>query len=312
MASDLGPVVQSALLRSELVRLRKERGLTQQTVAGDLEWSPSKLIRVEGGGSSITKVDLDALLSIYGVTSESQRERLQSLNRGAKERSWWDSYRDVSAAYLNYIGFEAGSSFIRQFQIGFIPGLLQTRDYAGVVTAVGSVDPKQVDQFVELRLRRQSKLAEREAKPYQYFVIDEAVIRRHVGIKVDRTIMPEQLRSIADRAERDDLVTVRVIPFTSGAHPGLFDSFTLLEFEGGRLPDVLYLEAAREEFRMIAENDPRAPKYAEDFEELLDDALSPESSIELMRSVAEEMSLAWPLTGGADNAVSRETRFRPF
>jgi hypothetical protein len=64
-----------------------------------------------------------------------------------------------------------------------------------------------------------------------------------------------------------------------------------LEFEGGRLPDVLYLEAAREEFRMIAENDPRAAKYAEDFEELLDDALSEERSIELMRGVAEEMSL---------------------
>jgi transcriptional regulator with XRE-family HTH domain len=292
MASDQGPVVQSALLRSELVRLRKEKELTQQQVASDLEWSPSKLIRVEGGGSSITKVDLDALLSIYDVTAESQRERLHSLNRGAKERGWWDSYRDhVSPAYLNYIGFEAGSSFIRQFQIGFIPGLLQTPAYARVVTGVGSVDPKEVDRFVELRLRRQSKLAQREAKPYTYFVIDEAVIRRHVGIKVDRTIMPEQLLSIADRAEQDDLLTVRVIPFTSGAHPGLFDTFTLLEFEGGRLPDVLYLEAAREEFRMIAENDPRAAKYAEDFEELLSDALSPESSIELLRSVAQEMSL---------------------
>lgn len=293
MDSDQGPVVQSALLRGELVRLRKAGELTQQQVASDLEWSPSKLIRVEGGASSITKVDLDALLSKYGVSSESQRERLQSLNRGAKERGWWDRYRDhVSAAYLNYIGFEAGASFIRQFQIGFIPGLLQTPEYARVVTAVGSVDPKEVDQFVELRLQRQLKLAQRAAKPRQYFVIDEAVIRRHVGIKTSRAIMPEQLRSIVDRAEQDNLVTVRVIPFTSGAHPGLFDTFTLLEFEGGRLPDVLYLEAAREDFRMIAENDPRAAKYAEDFEELLDDALSPERSIELMRAVAEEMSLA--------------------
>ena len=89
MAADQGPVVQSALLRSELVRLRKERGLTQQQVARELEWSASKLIRVEGGASSITKVDLDALLSKYGVTSESHRERLQSLNRAAKERGWW-------------------------------------------------------------------------------------------------------------------------------------------------------------------------------------------------------------------------------
>ena len=92
-------------------------------------------------------------------------------------------------------------------------------------------DPKEFDPIVELRLRRRSELAQRETKPRQYFIIDEAVIRRHVGIKKDRTIMPNQLRSIAERAEQDDLVTVRVIPFQSGAHPGLFDSFTLLEFE---------------------------------------------------------------------------------
>ena len=259
MASDQGPVVQSALLRRELVRLRRERGLTQQQVASNLDWSASKVIRVEGGGSSITKVDLDALLSQYGVRSAAEREGLQTLNRGARERGWWESYKeDLSPAYLNYIGFEAGAAFIRQFQIGFIPGLLQTREYARVVTAVGSVDPKEVDKFVELRLRRQQELAQRESRPQQYFVIDEAVIRRHVGIKTSRAIMPAQLRSIADRAERDGRLTVRVIPFASGAHPGMFDTFTLLEFDG-QLPDVLYLEAAREDYRMVAENDPQRP-----------------------------------------------------
>ena len=107
--------------------MRRESGLTQEQVAAELEWSPSKLIRVEGGRSSITKVDLDALLTKYGVTSESTRERLQPLNRGARERGWWDKYRDdVSPTYLNYVGFEAGAAFIRQFQSGFLPGLLQT------------------------------------------------------------------------------------------------------------------------------------------------------------------------------------------
>ncbi len=140
MANDQGPVVQSALLRNELVRLRKESGLTQEQVAAELEWSPSKLIRVEGGRNSITKVDLDALLSRYGVTSESRREQLQALNRGARERAWWDDYKaDVSPTYLSYVGFEAGAAFIRQFQSGFLPGLLQTADYAEAVT-VNSVE----------------------------------------------------------------------------------------------------------------------------------------------------------------------------
>src|SRR6266700_7222719 len=131
MASDQGPVVQSAVLRSELVRLRKERGLTQEHVAKNLEWSPSKLIRVEGGRSSITKVDLDALLARYGVTSESHRDKLHALNKGARERAWWDDFRgDINSTYLNYVGYEAGATFIRQFQATSIPGLLQTPEYA--------------------------------------------------------------------------------------------------------------------------------------------------------------------------------------
>lgn len=289
MASDQGPVIQSALLRTELVRLRKERGLTQQQVADAMEWSPSKLIRVEGGGSSITKVDLDALLTEYGVTSESQRDRLQALNRGAKEPGWWDAYKnDVSAEYLSYVGFEAGAAVIRQFQMGFIPGLLQTADYAEVVTAVGQVDPSKVSLLVRLRMQRQSELAQRSTPPRQYFVVDEGVIRRHVGIKRNRAIMPNQLRSIADRAERDSSLTVRIIPFDAGAHPGLIDPFTLLEFEAG-LSDILFLDANRSAV-MISGDDPRVAGYAEDFEELLGDALSAEESIKLMRSVAEEMS----------------------
>lgn len=290
VATDQGPVVQSAQLRGELVRLRKESGLTQEQVAADLEWSPSKLIRVEGGRSSITKVDLDALLAKYGVTSESTRERLQTLNRGARERAWWDSYREGnSSTYLNYVGFEAGAAFIRQFQSGFLPGLLQTADYAEAVT-VNSVDAIRVAAIVGLRLKRQSELAQREPRPRQYYVVDEAVIRRRVGIAKDPAIMPTQLRSIADAAERDDLITVRVIPFEAGAHRGLSGPFTLLEFEGG-LPDVLYIDAGRGEFAsMVVGNEPQVSEYRYDFELLLEDALPADKSTELIRDVAEGMS----------------------
>jgi transcriptional regulator with XRE-family HTH domain len=290
MANDQGPVVQSALLRAELVRLRRESGMTQEQVASQLEWSPSKLIRVEGGRSSITKVDLDALLSRYGVTSESTRERLQIQNRGARERGWWDKYRDdVSPTYLNYVGFEAGAAFIRQFQSGFLPGLLQTARYAEAVT-VNSVDAVRVAAIVGLRLQRQSELALRDPRPRQYYVVDEAVIRRHVGIAKDPNIMPSQLREIADKAEQDDLVTVRVIPFEAGAHRGLYGPFTLLEFDGG-LSDLLYIDAGRAEFAsMVQGDDPRVAEYRDDFELLLEDAMSAEKSIDLIRGVAEEMS----------------------
>jgi len=278
------------MLRGELVRLRRESGLTQEQVAADLEWSPSKLIRVEGGRSSITKVDLDALLARYGVTSESTRERLQLLNRGARERGWWDKYRDdVAQPYLTYVGFEAGAAFVREYESSFLPGLLQTADYAEAVT-VNSVDAVRVAAIVGLRLQRQSELAQRDPRPRQYYVVDEAVVRRHVGIAKSPDIMPDQLRRIADEAEQDELVTFRVIPFGAGAHLGLYGPFTLLEFDGG-LPDVLYIDAGRGEFAsMVMGDDPRVTEYRDDFELLLEDALSADKSIELIRRVAEEMS----------------------
>src|SRR5260370_13492225 len=110
--------------------------------------------------------------------------------------------------------------------------MLQSREYADAVTRK-AVDPDRVDEaqinsVVDLRIQRQTELAQRAVPPRRYYVVDEAVIRRHIGISTDPMIMPRQLRSIADRVEQDELITVRVIPFSSGAHPGLPGPFTLL------------------------------------------------------------------------------------
>jgi hypothetical protein len=153
-----------------------------------------------------------------------------------------------------------------------------------------SVNAARVKPIVELRLQRQRELAQRSPQPRRYYVVDEAVIRRHVGISKDPAIMPNQLRAIADGVERNDLVTLRIMPFAAGAHRGLSGPFTLLEFEGG-LPDVLYIDADRGAFAsMVSGNDQRVAEYRDDFETLLGDALSADKSIDLMRHVAEEMS----------------------
>lgn len=288
MASDQGPIVQSALLRTELVRLRKENGMTQEQVARSLEWSPSKLIRVEGGKNAITRTDLQALLNTYNVTSESRQERLQSLARGAREPAWWNAYRgEFDDTFLNFVGYSAGASFIRHYHGAVIPGLLQTADYADVL-ATGMVSQSAQAFGVKLRLQRQRELAKRQEPPRQYYVLDEAVIRRHVGVRIDPAIMPTQLAHIADSAEHDDHLTIRVMPFTYGAHMGIHGPFTVLEFEGG-LGDVLFLEGRTGNSLMVTGDDPRISEYRDSFESLFEEALPAEKSIELIREAAEEL-----------------------
>ncbi len=294
MGVDQGPTVQSAALRGELLRLRKERALTQEEVAADLDWSPSKLIRIEGGHSQITKVDLDALLSLYGVTSKADRNRLQELNRKARSRGWWAAYRgEVPSEYLKYVGYEAGASSIRQFPGGVIPGLLQTREYAEALTK-GAVETDQVDPVVDLRMRRQAELAQREPPPRRTYVLDEAVIRRRVGGGSDRSIMPAQLRFIVDRAAQDKNTTIRLVPFDAGALPVLSGPFTLLEF-AGNVPDRVYRDPGQGELANTQTDEETVSEYARDFANLLDLALTEDESIEFIRKVAEDMKL--PLAG---------------
>jgi Domain of unknown function (DUF5753) len=131
-------------------------------------------------------------------------------------------------------------------------------------------------------------LAQRLSPPRQYYVIDEAVIRRHIGLAKDPAIMPAQLRHIADKAEGEGLITIRVIPFSAGAHAGLMGPFTMMEFDG-ELPDILYLDAGRGAIAIIS-NDPRVAEYRDDFEGLIEKALPAGDSIELIRSAAEDMS----------------------
>jgi transcriptional regulator with XRE-family HTH domain len=289
MAADEGPVVQGEVLRSDLIRLRKAKGLTQEEVARNRGWRTSKLIRIEGGSDSITEAELSGLLLLYDVTAEAERERLRILSRGALEVGWWIAYRDeISAPYLNYVGYEAGTTFVRQFPGSVIPGLLQTAEYADALTA-SALDHAQLTAVVGLRLQRQAELAARSVPPRQYYVLDESVIRRHVGIERDRAIMPAQLGHIADMTVHSDLITVRVVPFQAGAHAGLSGPFTLLEFDGG-LPDLLYLDTGQGEFAYTTSDRPRVAEYADKFELIVDRALPERESIDFIRRAAGEMS----------------------
>lgn len=287
--SDQGPVVERELLVGELQRLRKAKALTQGDVARGLEWSQAKLMRIEGGRQSITRTDLEALLRLYQVEDQGEIDRLVELSRGSRRTPWWAKYNNtgIDPDFLRLVGFEAGCSEIRQSQNGTIPGLLQMRDYAEAVTGFVLRDPSRVSAVVDLRMERKRRLWERDKPPRQTYVLDESLIRRHIGVGTDAGIMPAQLRHLIELAGREE-VRIYVVPFSKGAHQGLEGPFMLFSFEDA-LDDILYRENVR---TVNAEYGDVVDAYNIRFEELMEETLTQQESLDLILSVAEQMERA--------------------
>jgi transcriptional regulator with XRE-family HTH domain len=239
-----GPTVHRRRLRGELRRARSEAGRTQREVAQAMDWSLSKLIRIESGAVSVSTTDLKALLDHYGVSDRQEVERLVELAQAGKDRrGWWSTYRDaVSQQYLTFLAHEDAASSIQQFEPLLVPGLLQTEAYARtVLQALAQTAPsKRIDDWVDLRMKRQD-LLERDPLPELLFVLDEAVLRRPVG---GPDMMRAQLNKLQQLAERPN-ITIEVVPFSAGAHPGMKGSFVILELPDAYENDVLFLENSR-------------------------------------------------------------------
>jgi transcriptional regulator with XRE-family HTH domain len=291
----LGPVVQRRLLVRELKTLRHRAGKSQEEVAGSLEWSPSKLIRVEGGLVGISRTDLEALLRCYGVEDRDRLDELASLARGARAKGWWSDFDISDKAYQTYVGYESGASSIKVSQGLLVPGLLQTVDYARGVTPTYTLQGE-AEFVVGLREERQKRVFERA--PEQHHIIDEAVIRRHVG-----DAMPGQLRHLIEVSQQPE-VTIQIMPFKAGPHVGMKGPFVLLSFDTG-LEDVLYMESARRGDLLIASpegetvsgggGDPTVdrtgaiPEYLDGFEQMAKMALGPQQSQEFIGQVIDDL-----------------------
>ena len=290
MAEVQGSAIQRGRLTRELRRIRKDSGMTQEQVAAEIEWSLSKLIRIEGGGVSISVSDLRSLLALYQIADEGQVEELVALARAARQRSWFTAFRDItSPQYVTFVGYEAAASIIRQFEPTLIPGQLQTEEYARAVTLEYAAD--RVDKLVEIRIRRQELLE--EPRRLFFFILDEAAIRRQVGAPTNPGIMRRQLRKLIETARQPN-ITLEIVPFSAGVHPGMKGSFTVLEFAGDD-EDILYLENARgggsNPSALLTGEDPQILQHRVAFERLREQSLGPKKSIELIAEVAESMTL---------------------
>lgn len=282
----LSPVVQRRRLRTELRRARLDAGLTQEQVATAMDWSLSKLIRIETGTVGISTNDLKAILAHYKITDDRRTAELLALSRGARERSWWNAYRDVSPRLIQLIEYESASFIIRNFQPMLIPGLLQTEEYAAAM--IRNLTPQatahEVDTGVEMRMKRQQLLLQSEM-PLMFFIMDEAAVRRLVGGK---EAMRRQIQRLLGESEKPT-VTIEVVPFSAGEHPGMQGPFMLFEFPDAADDDALYLEGPSES-RWNRDDPEEISSYRERFEALRGLSLGPQGSIDFLRLLIGELA----------------------
>jgi transcriptional regulator with XRE-family HTH domain len=281
------PLVQRRRLRVELKKARQTSGLTQDQVAGEMDWSLSKIIRIESASSGISANDLKALLQLYGVKDPGQVDSLVALARAARERSWWSAYRDVAPQpLLQLTEYESAAQVIRQFESMFVPGILQTEDYARAVIDnyyEEGLSSNQLRALVELRTRRQDVI-DAEYPPTFHFILDEAAIRRLVG---GPSIMRRQLRRLIEVADKPN-ISLEVIPFSAGLHPGMKGPFEIIEFADPSDSEIVYLESPRGD--IFSDVPEETSKYREDFARLGKASLGPQGSLARIAKVADEMS----------------------
>lgn len=227
--------------RRLMVELRQARdGLkqTQREVAEALEWSTSKLIRIENGSVGISVTDLRALLLHYGVTEQVHVERLVGMARASKKSMWWHEFREyLPQQFATFLGLEASASTIRQFQGLLVPGLLQSQSYIQTLQSLGEPGEDEIRRQSEIRARRQ-EIININNGPETFFIVDEAALHRKVG---DGTVMREQLLKLKEVTERPN-VSIQVMPFSAGVHKGMKGSFEILEFSAEPDDYALLLE----------------------------------------------------------------------
>jgi transcriptional regulator with XRE-family HTH domain len=230
-----GPTVLRIVLGAHLRRLRESRRITAKQAAAAIRASESKISRIELGRNAIREIDVLDLLTLYGVGPE-DREQLLTLAEQANKPGWWHRYHDILPEWFQaYVGMEEAARSIRVYEPQFIPGLLQTEEYAAAVFALGDFPIEDAERHVVLRKERQRRF--REGKLKLWVIVDEAALRRPVA---DPGVQIEQLRYLRKQSSTPAL-TLQVVPYGVGGHaaPG---GFSILRFADRELPDVVYVE----------------------------------------------------------------------
>jgi transcriptional regulator with XRE-family HTH domain len=273
--SNSSPTVAQRRLARALRNLRAEADLTIDQVAEKIDLSASTISRLETAQAPVRRGDIRELLDIYEAT-DTQRDELLQLAGQSRQQPWWQEYKDLPNAAT--ADFEAQAAIIRQYSALVVPGLLQTETYAReILRAVrGDDGAENVERHLKLRMNRQTLLREHDSPEY-VVVLDEAVLRRVIG---GRKVMQAQLERLIEASALPN-VSLRLLPFSVGAHAGVDGEFTIFSYEKG--PDVVYEDPDVVYVDNIGggayiEDPTITDRYSRTFEHLLEAALDPVKS----------------------------------
>lgn len=277
MPQGSSPTLSRRALAARLRELRLAANLTVEEVAALLFVSSAKVSRMETGARPVTSRDVAGLSSIYELP-DAEREQLFELSQSSRQAEWWTKL-DLPG-FNEYVGLEAAASAIHDMQVGFIPPLLQTEQYArALITGMAPyLSREDVELRVKTRALRQQRLVTQRVPVYEA-LIDEAALRRVVG---GAEVMTEQLDHLRERAELNN-ISMRIVTLATGPHPGLNSPFVLLSFEDERVSDVVYVEGLQG--HLYIDRDVDLQRYREAYERILKVALSVTDSLALISSI---------------------------
>ncbi|MEU5895463.1 helix-turn-helix domain-containing protein [Streptomyces venezuelae] len=234
------PTVGQVVLGRRLQDLREGAGLKREEAAKILRVAPATVRRMETAEVALKIPYLQLLLKSYGVADD-EADAFVMLAEEANKPGWWQRFHDILPNWFSmYVSLEGAASLIRSYEPHFVPGLLQTEEYARAVMrsgAIGQTRPADIERYVALRMERQALLT-REDAPRLWVVMDETALRRPVG---DADLMRDQIDRLLEAAELPH-VTLQVATFAAGPHPGTFGPFVLFRFAMAELPDMVLSE----------------------------------------------------------------------
>lgn len=278
------PSVRLRRMAAELRRLRGSADLSREHVSEQTGINEATLYRIETAKAKPRKRTLMALLNLYEVPAE-QREYLFALLKDATKQGWLRPYHsELPEEYTAYISFENEAQSVRNYESLFLPGLLQDENYARAVIRgiLPSATDDEVEDRVRARVERQAVLTKDKALKF-WAVVDEAALRRVVGGPAVMSAQLEHLR----RMVKAPNITLQVIPFSAGAHPGMPGQFVLMDFEDPMDTDLIYIDSMAGD--LFLESDADISRYKAIFDNLVAVAHSPNDSASLIREVANDV-----------------------